>query len=40
MYITSDMKALPCSFDNQAQKYAVQLSDEVTIEDAWNKAVS
>lgn len=36
MYITSDMKALPCSFDNQAQKYAVQLSDEVTIEDAWN----
>ena len=36
MYINSDMKALPCSFANQAQKYAVQLSDEVTIEDAWN----
>ena len=36
MYITSDMKALPCSFDNQNQKYAVQLSDGVTIEDAWN----
>ncbi len=38
MYITSDMKALPCSFDNQKQKYAVQLSDEVTIEDAWNSS--
>ena len=36
MYITADMRALPCSFDNQNQKYAVQLSDEVTIEDAWN----
>lgn len=36
MYITSDMKALPCSFDNQDQKYAVQLSDNVTIEDSWN----
>ena len=30
------MKALPCSFDNQDQKYAVQLSDNVTIEDSWN----
>lgn len=38
MYITSDMKALPCSFDNQNQKYAVVLSDSVTIEDAWNSA--
>ena len=36
MYISADMKALPCSFDNQNQKYAVQLSDNVSIEDAWN----
>lgn len=36
MYITSDMKALPCSFDNQEQKYAVQLNDKTTIQDAWN----
>lgn len=36
MYITSDMKALPCSFDNQEQKYAFQLSDGTTIQDAWN----
>ena len=36
MYITADMTALPCSFDNQNKKYAVQLSDKVSIEDAWN----
>lgn len=36
MYITSDMKALPCSFDNQEQKYAVQLNDKTTIQDVWN----
>ena len=36
MYISADMKALPCSFDNQKQKYAVQLSDEVSIKDAWD----
>lgn len=35
MYIAADMTALPCSFDNQDQKYAVKLSDEVTIKDAW-----
>lgn len=36
MYIAADMTALPCSFDNQDQKYAVKLSDEVTIKDAWD----
>lgn len=36
MYIDAQMVALPCSFDNQDKKYAVQLSDDVSIEDAWN----
>jgi len=36
MYITPDMKALPCSFDNQEQRFAYQLDDEHTIENAWN----
>jgi len=35
MYITSDMKALPCSFDNQDMKWAVDISNGL-IEDAWN----
>lgn len=35
MYITPDMVALPCSFDNQDKKYAVSLKDGVTIKDAW-----
>lgn len=35
MYITSDMKAIPCSFDNQDLKYAVDLNDK-TIKEAWN----
>lgn len=34
-YITPDMKLLPCSFDNQAQRWAVDLA-KYTIEDAWN----
>ena len=34
-YITSDMKMLPCSFDNQAQRWAVDLK-ESSIQDAWN----
>lgn len=34
-YITSDMKMLPCSFDNQAQKWAVSLREN-TIQEAWN----
>lgn len=38
MYITPDMIALPCSFDNQAQKYGVDLRNFKThmIERAWN----
>ena len=39
MYIDADMTALPCSFDNQDKKYAVQLSDTVSIETAWNSDV-
>ena len=35
MYITSDMIALPCSFDNVNKKYAFDLKNG-TIEDAWN----
>lgn len=34
-YITADMKLLPCSFDNQEQKWAVDLR-EYTIQEAWN----
>ena len=34
-YITPDMKMLPCSFDNQAQKWAVDLRKK-TILEAWN----
>lgn len=34
-YITPDMKMLPCSFDNQDQRWAVDLNN-CTIQDAWN----
>ncbi len=37
-YITSDMKMLPCSFDNQKQKWSVDLR-KYTIEEAWNSQV-
>lgn len=33
-YITADMKMLPCSFDNQEQKWAVDLY-QYSIQDAW-----
>lgn len=36
MYITSDMKALPCSFDNQDQRYAVNIKDIGSIQAAWD----
>lgn len=35
MYITSDMKALPCSFDNQEMRWAYDISND-TIQNAWN----
>lgn len=35
MYITSDMKAIPCSFDNQDLKWAYDISND-TIQNAWN----
>lgn len=35
MYITSDMKALPCSFDNQEMKWAYDISND-TIQNAWD----
>lgn len=38
MYITSDMKALPCSFDNQDMKWAYDISDD-TIQHAWDSEV-
>ena len=34
-YITSDMKMLPCSFDNQDMRWAYDISND-TIENAWN----
>ena len=34
-YITSDMKMLPCSFDNQELKWAVDLN-EMSIQEAWD----
>lgn len=35
MYITSDMQALPCSFDNQDLRWAYDISTD-TIQNAWN----
>lgn len=37
MYITSDMKALPCSFDNQDMRWAYDISED-SIQNAWNSA--
>lgn len=34
-YITSDMKMIPCSFDNQELRWAVDLNTH-TIKEAWN----
>ena len=34
-YITSDMKMLPCSFDNQEMKWAYDISND-TIQNAWD----
>ena len=34
-YISSDMKMMPCSFDNQDMRWAVDLR-KFTIEEAWN----
>lgn len=34
-YITSDMKMLPCSFDNQELRWAYDISND-TIQNAWN----
>lgn len=36
-YITSDMKLLPCSFDNQEQKWAVDLA-QYSIAEAWESS--
>lgn len=37
-YITSDMVMLPCSFDNQARRWAVNLRNH-TIQEAWDSSV-
>lgn len=37
MYITADMKALPCSFDNQELKWAYDISND-TIKNAWESS--
>jgi len=34
-YITHDMKMIPCSFDNQDMRFAVDLQEN-TIQEAWN----
>lgn len=36
-YITSDMKMLPCSFDNQDMRWAYDISND-TIQNAWNSS--
>lgn len=36
MYITPDMKGLPCSFDNQEQKYAVDIKKAGSIKAVWD----
>lgn len=38
MYITPDMKALPCSFDNQDKRWSYDISN-ASIQDAWDSAV-
>lgn len=35
MYITSDMKAIPCSFDNQDLRWAYDINNN-SIQNAWN----
>ena len=37
-YITSDMKMLPCSFDNQNRRWEVDLREK-SIQEAWNSEV-
>lgn len=37
-YVTPDLKLLPCSFDNQSQRWAVDLRKH-TIQEAWNSTV-
>jgi radical SAM protein with 4Fe4S-binding SPASM domain len=37
-YITPDMKMLPCSFDNQKQRWAVDLR-KYSIKEAWDSDV-
>ena len=37
MYISADMMALPCSFD-QDHRWGVQLKEDTTIQNAWNGA--
>ena len=36
MYISADMKAMPCSFANQDSSWHLQLGEEYTIKNAWN----
>lgn len=36
MYIDAQMNAMPCSFDNQEKRFAVKLSENFSIQDAWN----
>jgi radical SAM protein with 4Fe4S-binding SPASM domain len=35
MYITSDMKAIPCSFDNQDMRWSYDIAND-TIQNAWD----
>lgn len=37
-YITADMKMLPCSFDNQDQRWSVDLRKN-SIQEAWNSGI-
>lgn len=38
MYISSDMKALPCSFDSDDQRWSYDISND-TIQNAWDSSI-
>ena len=39
MYISADMKAMPCSFANQDKNWHYQLDSDHTIRDAWDSEI-
>lgn len=39
MYISADMKAMPCSFANQNKDWHIKLGENTTIKEAWNSEI-